>query len=210
VEASSQAAGLLNGDYFDVVELDGGNLGIAVADASGKGTPAALLMSNIQATVRALAGQAPWDLCGTLNWSVHRNAARAKFATFFYGALDAARGRLTYANAGHCAPVLLRSNGEIERLYPTGTVLGLFPDAHYEPAAIKLATGDRLLLYSDGITEAENENDEQFGEERLCGIARSVRGGTAAEIRDRVFEAVGAFSKGPARDDATLVTIAAM
>jgi sigma-B regulation protein RsbU (phosphoserine phosphatase) len=162
IAASSQPARDLSGDYFDVLHLDQGGpgegkLAISIADAIGKGAPAALLMSNVQATVRALASPSlqPRELAAKLNQSVLRNTTRGKFVTFFYGVLDSRAGTLTYTNAGHCAPVLIGPGGEVTRLDTGGAVLGVFSEWSYQQAEIALPPGSRLLLFTDGITDAE-------------------------------------------------------
>jgi sigma-B regulation protein RsbU (phosphoserine phosphatase) len=200
----------LNGDYFDVLELSAGRLGIAIADVVGKGVPAALLMSNVQATVRALAADAvtPGALVGKLNASVHRNTTPGKFVTFFYCVVDRNAGRLAYTNAGHCAPLLVRADGETVRLDAGGAVLGVFPDWPFEQAEVALAPGDRLVLFTDGVTEASNARDEEFGEERLAELVLALRDRGAHELKSRILQTVSSFTGGRSQDDATLVVVA--
>jgi sigma-B regulation protein RsbU (phosphoserine phosphatase) len=202
----------VSGDYFDVLQLGEDKLALSIADAIGKGVPAALLMSNVQATVRALAAPStqPQELASKVNRSIVRNTARGKFVTFFYGVVDARSGTLTYTNAGHCAPILVRSNGEVNRLETGGAVLGVFSEWSYEQAEVALKPGDRLLLFTDGITEAENSSEEEFGEERLVKLAAALREQDAAAMKDRVLQIVAEFTGGIFQDDATLMVIAAV
>jgi sigma-B regulation protein RsbU (phosphoserine phosphatase) len=217
IAAASKPARTLSGDYFDVLDLSQGDLGdgrlaISVGDVIGKGVPAALLMSNVQATVRALAtpSMQPAELAAKLNQSILRNTTRGKFVTFFYGVVDSRAGTLTYTNAGHCAPVLIRSSGEVARLETGGAVLGVFSEWSYEQAQIALTPGDRLLLFTDGVTDAENSVEEEFGEERLVKLAVALRELDAAGIKDRILENVAEFTGGNFEDDATLVVVAAV
>lgn len=205
IAATSRPARTLSGDYFDVIELDGGRLALSIADVIGKGVPAALLMSNVQASVRALAGASlsPAELAARLNASVHRSSTPGKFVTFFYGVLDG--GRLTYVNAGHCAPLLIRASGAVERLEAGGAVLGVFSEWPYQDAAVTLAPGDRLVLYTDGITEAADAAQQEFGEDRLIELARS---GSPSGSSRRIFDALDGFTSGRAADDATLLVLA--
>ncbi|HVP45490.1 MAG TPA: SpoIIE family protein phosphatase [Bryobacteraceae bacterium] len=210
IATTTQPVRTLSGDYFDVLSLGESKLGIAIADVIGKGVPAALLMSNVQASVRALAEEArhPGELTRRLNRSVCRNTTPGKFVTFCYCAVDMSTRRVSYTNAGHCAPVLVRANGEIERLEAGGAVLGVFPEWPYEQGEVSLAPGDRLLLFTDGITEASNARDEEFGEERLAQLASALRDRGAHELKNRILQAVSIFTGGRAQDDATLVIVA--
>jgi phosphoserine phosphatase RsbU/P len=212
IAAASRAAGSLSGDYFDVLDLGDGKAALAIADVIGKGVPAALLMSNLQATVRAVATPftQPSELTARLNHSILRNTTRGKFVTFFYGVLDSRTATFTYTNAGHGAPMVIRSSGEVARLEACGAVLGVFSEWSYEQAEVTLAPGDRLLLFTDGITEAANSIEEEFGEERLEELAVALRERDAAEIKDRILENVAAFTAGSKQDDATLLVLAAL
>jgi phosphoserine phosphatase RsbU/P len=208
IAAASQPLRTLSGDYFDVLEPAPHTLALSIADVTGKGVPAALLMSNVQATVRALAAESPAALAEKLNGSLVRNTSPGKFVTFFHGRIDAAARTLTYANAGHCAPILLRASGEARRLDAGGAVLGVFPEWRFQQTEIALAAGDRLVLFTDGISEASNARDEEFGEDRLVELIRALRDRGAHELKDRILQAVANFTGGRAQDDATLVVVA--
>jgi len=200
----------VSGDYFDVLKFGEDQVALCIADVVGKGMPAALLMSNVQAAVKAFAseGVAPQELCEKVNRVVCRNIAANKFITFFYGLLDASRKRLRYANAGHNAPILVRRDGTSTRLAEGGAVLGVFPDWSYEQGEVGLETGDRVLLFTDGVTEVRNAAGEEFGEERLIGVLTQHRRLGAAQLRQQVMGAVAEFSSGNFQDDVTLIVMA--
>ena len=210
VAARWQPSRIVAGDYYDVLRLDDGRIGLCIADAAGKGMPAALMMSNLQAAVRALAppAPAPSDLCRQLNDILSGSVAAGKYISFFYADLDPRTGALRYCNAGHNRPLLLRADGSAERLAEGGSVLGAFPDRSYEEAAVEIAPGDRLLMYTDGVTEAENPGGEEFGEERLLEVLRANAAADAEAIDRAIVDAVNAFSPGELRDDATLLVLA--
>jgi hypothetical protein len=169
-----QPSATVGGDYYDVIDLGGDRFGLCIADATGKGMPAALLMSNLQAAVRALAPgtDSPAELCRLINEILCGSGSASAFVSFFYGVLEARNGSLRYSNAGHNHPILLRRDGAVERLGVGGLVLGAFPDREYGEAELRFAPGDRLLLFTDGITEAWRADEEMFGEERLLDVLR--------------------------------------
>lgn len=201
-----QPARAVGGDYFDVIRLDDMRLGICIGDVSGKGITAALLMANLQAAFRAYAtaDAKPSEVCGKLNEFVCGNVAPGKFITFFYAILDARNHTLTYENAGHCAGLLVTNNGQTEQLRGQGGVLGVQPEWTYADSTLALAPGDRLLFFTDGVTEAENQKEEEFGYQ---GIAAAAGTGpsSAAELKCRIMRAVEEFCHGEFRDDVTLV-----
>jgi sigma-B regulation protein RsbU (phosphoserine phosphatase) len=206
--AGCQPARMVGGDYFDAIRLGGARAAIAIGDVSGKGMAAALLMSNLQAIVRAFApgGLAPHELCAKANQLIAGNVAPGKYITFFYAIVDTARMTLDYCNAGHNPPILRRRDGAIERLGEGGPVLGVLPGATYAAGAAELRSGDCLVLYTDGISEAFNAADEEFGEERLIG-ALDQPAGRAEESRQRIMAAVTKFSNGNFHDDATMMIV---
>jgi phosphoserine phosphatase RsbU/P len=208
---SWQPASGVGGDCFDAIRFGEARLGISIADVVGKGIPAALLMSNLQAAVRAFASDVvePRELCHQVNRILCGNIAEGRFISFFYALLDAGTGTLTYTNAGHYLPMLIRTDGSIERLGVGGPVLGVIADADYEQSQTTLAAGDRLVLFTDGLTEARSADDEEFGEQRLLDAAIEHRGCSAPALQARLAEAVAAFSSGRLRDDATLMVLAA-
>ena len=208
---SWQPASGVGGDCFDTIRFGDARLAISIADVVGKGIPAALLMSNLQAAVRAFASEVvdPRELCHQVNRILCGNIAEGRFISFFYALLDAATSTLTYTNAGHYLPMLIRGDGSIDRLGVGGPVLGVIADAEYEQAHVALASGDRLVLYTDGLTEARNAEDEEFGEQRLLDSALEHRCCSAPALQARLADAVAAFSGGHLQDDATLMVLAA-
>ncbi|MGH9670945.1 MAG: PP2C family protein-serine/threonine phosphatase, partial [Terriglobales bacterium] len=204
-----QPARTVGGDYYDVFPLSETELALIVADVSGKGMPAALLMSNLQATVKAYATvePSPKDLCGKVNRAVCKSITIGKFITFFYAVLDPAGRRLTYTNAGHNAPLLARQDGACLRLDAGGAVLGVFPDGSYESACLDLRSGDRLVLFTDGITEAADSSGQELGEERLIALLRENVTASATELRDAIMQGVRQFCREDFADDATLLTV---
>jgi phosphoserine phosphatase RsbU/P len=171
-----EPARIVGGDYFDVIKLSEQKLGICIADVVGKGVPAALFMANVQATVRAYASDsvAPAWLCGRVNSVVCTNIAAEKFGTLFYGILDAKQKTMQYTSAGHPRPILKNAIGEVTQLDNGGAVLGVFPNWKYGDSVMQLAPGDRLVLFTDGITEAAKANGEQFGEEGLIQVVKRL------------------------------------
>jgi sigma-B regulation protein RsbU (phosphoserine phosphatase) len=205
---SWQPANGVGGDCFDTLQF-GQGLGISIADIAGKGLPAALLMSNLQAAVRAFAQEtaAPSSICGSVNRLLCRNMAAGRFATFCYARVDATGRRIVYANAGHNPPLLIRSDGTCERLTDGGTVLGVFPETAYDQGELALGSGDRLLFYTDGITEARNAAGDEYEESGLVKAALAVRDRGVEAMKDAILADVTAFSGGHFDDDATLIVV---
>jgi sigma-B regulation protein RsbU (phosphoserine phosphatase) len=205
-----QSARVVSGDYFDVLPFDEDTRGLCIADVAGKGMPAALLMSNLQAAVRGLASASlpPEDLCVRLNALLCRNMASDRFVTLFYAQLDGPAGRLRYVSAGHNAPFVVHEDGSHERLREGGGVLGVFANQTYRPGAAQLRRGDRVVMYTDGVTEASNARDEEFGEGRLLGVLEENRRLSAGKIQEEILRAAAEFSDGSWHDDATVVVLA--
>jgi serine phosphatase RsbU (regulator of sigma subunit) len=196
--AVSVPARRIGGDYYDFVELRDRGIGIALADVSGKGVAAALIMSVVQASLRIISSEGdvpPPRLVARMNEFVYRSTPGNKYATFFYAQLDVQRRQLRYVNAGHNAPYLLRAgrrstadsgSPEIEQLSVGGTVVGMFPEMVYEEATVELCPGDVLLAFTDGVPEAHNPENEEFGEERLQLLLRQAAYLPANEISARI------------------------
>lgn len=201
----------IGGDYFDVLQLGSENFAFCIADVAGKGIAAALLMSNLQATVRNLAAQhlQPAELTERVNRFIRNNTAPDRFITFFYAAFNTASRELVYTNAGHNAPMRITRGGAIARLGCGGQAMGISSKQAYEQEALELSGGDRLILFTDGITEAADSRDaEEFGEERLLEILRESRALNAAEIQSSVLARVAKFTGDKFQDDATLIVLA--
>ena len=204
-----QPAQVVGGDYFDVLDF-GGHAGICIADVSGKGVAAALLMSNLQAAVKANAAAAtdPKYLCDRVNRFICESAKPGKFITFFYARLDCARRTLTYTNAGHNAPILVHADGSSEALQQGGMVLGAVSDYTFEQGELALRSGDRLVFFTDGISEARNAAGEEFGEERILAMVREGRSASVEDLQSRLMAAVTAHCDDNFEDDATLIVLA--
>jgi phosphoserine phosphatase RsbU/P len=211
IASSWQPASGVGGDCFDALSFGQNRLALSIADVVGKGIPAALLMSNLQAAVRAFATDAaqPSELCQQVNRILCGHIAEGRFISFFYCVVDADLGTLTFSNAGHYAPILVRANGDVERLDSGGAVLGIFPDGGYEQGRVTVGCGDRLILFTDGIPEARNAQDLEFGEEQLIALAVENRVCSAPALQARLAQAVADFTGGRFQDDATLIVMAA-
>src|SRR5882724_1072925 len=210
IASAWQSARLVGGDYFDILPLDEKTLGICIADVAGKGMPAALLMSNLQAAVRGLSSPSlpPNLLCSRLNSIVYRNTESDRFITFFYAHLDGRARRLVYVNAGHNAPFVVRADGSHERLREGGAVLGVFDSRNYESGSAQLAPGDRVILFTDGVTEACSPAGEEFGEARLLRLLEDHRNLSADDLQAKILATVAEFSGSRWQDDATLLVLA--
>jgi phosphoserine phosphatase RsbU/P len=204
-----QPAHDVSGDYLAAFKLNESHAALCVADVAGKGFPAALLMSNMQAALTSLAAEnfAPSELCAKLNRIMCGNTPLRKFITCFYGDLDVSNRKLTFTNAGHNPPMLMRASGECVRLDEGGPVIGAFCESRYNQQEIQLREGDKLLLFTDGVTEARDASGEEFGEHRLQECLRSYRGSNAAELRTMILNEVNHFCAGDFEDDATLMAV---
>jgi sigma-B regulation protein RsbU (phosphoserine phosphatase) len=210
VAGAWRPAQTVSGDYFDVHRLSDHRLAICIADVVGKGVSAALLMANVQAAVRAFASdsETPASICSRVNRLLCENIATGKFVTFLYGILDCQTNIFQYCNAGHLLPILI-SSGSVRVPEQGGAVLGVFPDWKYEDASLELKPGDRLLLFTDGITEACNADGQQFEEESIATFAKTNSTLAAGELTSQLLEKVTAFCGTQLQDDATLLVIAA-
>ena len=210
----------VGGDYYDFLALPKGNLGIAIGDVSGKGIAAALMMASLQASLRSEATRAPENLAAAvanINRLVYEASSSNRYATFFYGQYDPVRGRFDYVNAGHNSPMLfhrIAGSESLARLEPGGTVIGLLEHAQYEQGSVKLSPGDVLVAYTDGISEAMNLDDEEWGEDRMVAtINDAIQEGqccSAQQLLERLFDEATRFAgAAPQHDDMTLVVLRA-
>lgn len=214
--AACRPARMVSGDYYDYLNLEAPKLALAIGDVAGKGISAALLMATVQSSMRAqlravreaaqeTAGLSPAVLVSRLNQQLHAYTSPEKYSTFYFAVYDDVTGLLTYTNAGHLPPMLVRG-GEVTRLEVTGTIIGAFPFARYEESRLQLAPGDLLVCFTDGITEPENEYGEMFGEERLVELLLRQAGSEGEEVIESVMEAVQHWTGSPElQDDMTML-----
>jgi len=198
----------VGGDYYDFLELGPGRLGFVMADIAGKGISGALLMANLQANLRSQYAVALEDLprlLQSVNRLFYENTSMESYATLFFADYDDASRRLRYANCGHNPPILLRSAGKVERLTATTTVLGLFKDWECPVREVILESGDTLVVYTDGVTEAANAGGEEFGDGRLIEIAQTCQSVPPRALLETISAAALSFSGGEQADDLTLV-----
>lgn len=214
INARNLPAGDVGGDSYDVVSLDERRVLLSLGDVSGKGASAALLMANAQAIIRSqfsVGGAADHHL-GTLvqgvseylaQWSAHD-----KYITLFLGTLDTENHRLDYVNAGHNPPLICRAGGSLDKLEVGGIPMGMFPDMTYETGSISLEPGERLVIFTDGVTELFNEEDEEFGDERLEEFVRSNCSCNSIEFTSLLYDTLEKYrgSRTPS-DDITLLTV---
>lgn len=200
----------VGGDYYDFVPVDPYRLGIAVGDVSGKGIGAALLMASLRAAFRAEvhSGYRIEDMAFKINDFVYHSSAKSSFITFFYAEIDRNREEVLYVNAGHNPPLLLRTDGSLERLESTGFCLGMFPGVAFEAKSVRMKEGDIALLYSDGIPDSRNADNVEYSLDRLVSLLRSLAHLSGAEIVAAIAEDAKSFI-GDARqfDDQTLVVV---
>jgi len=197
----------VGGDYYDYLPFSAGRLGLVIADVSGKGIPAALLMAGLQASVRsvALPGVPPCEVNRKLNGLLHQSTSDSRYATFFFATYDAGSRQLTYSNAGHYPPLLVRGDSAT-RLSDGGPPIGILGKSKYGEGTKSMGAGDLLALYTDGIVEAPNHHDEEFGEDRLVRILMQHRNETLDDVVRAVMDELGQWSEGmPRHDDVTLV-----
>lgn len=200
----------VGGDYYDFIGKSDGRFVVALGDVSGKGTGAALLMSSVHAAVRAHTRTrlSASEVVSEINHYICDNSPANRYVTLFYSELDPMTHQLTYINAGHNPPILVRASGEVTRLDIGGFPVGITPAAEYREGWIELAPGEVLVIYSDGATESQNEAGEEFDEERMIEVVCKNRHRSAAGIRDRIDEALAKFvGKAKAVDDLTLVIV---
>ena len=212
IAASSQPFRVVGGDYYDVVRIGDTQTALAIGDVAGKGLPAALLMSNVQAALRPLmlGRTEPQELCRRLNQTLCDVTLVGKFVSFFYCVLDADARRLTYCNAGHNPPLLIRVGGKVEALTSGDAVLGLFPEWRFSQRTVELNPGDALVLFTDGVAEACGRSGEPFGEERLVRVAQQNRDLGAERLHGVILAAASEHCEGHFQDDVSLVVLQAV
>jgi serine phosphatase RsbU (regulator of sigma subunit) len=210
VAGKSVPAQVVGGDYFDFIPTDDHRTAICLGDVSGKGLPASLLMANVQATLRGqtLLNVPPKVCIQRANKLLYLSTSPEKFVTLFYAILDPKLHQLAFSNAGHDNPFLLATDGRTQRLRTGGVVLSILEDFPYEEETVSIGPGDVLVIYSDGITEAANPAEVQFGEERLARVIQDHRQEGAASLMECIITEVNAFAAGRAQaDDMTLVVV---
>lgn len=200
----------LGGDCYDFVPLRHHRLALAVADASGKGLAAALMISNVQSSVRtaaAFAGNDAAAVVAGVNRQLHAASLADRYATLFYGVFDGTTRTLRYVNAGHNPPVVIRRDGSLDWLEAGGLPVGIFPDSTYEQGAVQLHAGDLIVAYTDGLVEAVNPAGDQWGVDGLLMAAKKSSAHCADDVVDAIFAAMDEFSRGSQSDDATVVAV---
>jgi len=210
IAGKSISAKEVGGDYYDFIPIDSTRNAICLGDISGKGMPAAMLMANLQATLRgqALFTSSAGECLTRANKLLYRSTDLQKFATLFYCILDSSKDILHFSNAGHEPPFLINSDKKVIRLTKGGTVLGFMEDYQFEEDSVKLKSGDTIIIYSDGTTDAQNEQSKEFGEKRLLSILKDSTSLEAEKIIEKVFDAVKAFVQKTSQfDDITIVVI---
>ena len=200
----------VGGDYYDFIRIEERSLAFCIADISGKGIPAAILMANLQASLRGQAklNKSCKDCVSFTNDILFHNTASNKFATLFYAILDNATNEITYCNAGHNEPYLFSKEGKMTKLAASGLVVGVIPSYPFEETKISIQPDELLILYSDGITEAMNANEEEFGENRLYDVIIKNKNESAEKLIEIIFNEVRNFTGNtPQMDDITLIVI---
>jgi len=199
----------IGGDFFEYFDLPGGKIGFALADVAGKGPPAAIMAAMMQGILSSAVGpeRGPAATLERVNRALAERTVETRFATLFYGVLDPEGGLVT-CNAGHNPPILLGVNGSIRRLEKGGLLVGPFREASYEEETLALSAGESLVLFSDGVTDAEAPGGEQFGEERLLPCLHGASGVSSEEVVDRILNSVRAFAGDhPPADDITVLVV---
>ncbi|MFY9745155.1 MAG: PP2C family protein-serine/threonine phosphatase [Acidobacteriaceae bacterium] len=199
----------VSGDYFDVFPLTDDKMALCIADVSGKGMAAVMLMSELHDAVRKFAPEAtsPAELCTQVNQALCRPGAQTRYVTMFYGVLERGNGQLRYESAGHCLPLLVRSDGSVELLAGFSGVIGIFSHWLYQNQEKQLRSGDCLLLVTDGLLQAEGRRHEEFGYQRLIATVQNGRTLGAVGLRQEILTAVTKFCGGKLQDDASLIVV---
>ena len=197
----------IGGDYYDFLELEGGAMGFVLADVSGKGIPAALLMANLQGSFRSQTSADPCAVMNHVNTLFYRSTPPEHFASAFLGVYDSRRRWLRFANCGHPPGLLVRVSGEVERLETTARVLGVGEGLDSEEGGVPLSPGDLVVLYSDGISEAGIESGPEFGDARIEHILKDRRNAEVGELIGGIAKAAEDYASGSQMDDMTLVGV---
>jgi phosphoserine phosphatase RsbU/P len=208
--ASCRQMRALGGDCYNFSCRTDGRLAMLVGDASGKGVAAALMMASVQASLQTAAvftGDNLVSLLHVVNAQACASSLADRYATLFYAVLDRAASTLRYVNAGHNPPVVLRRDASVERLEPSGAPVGLFPDAIWQERVVQLQPGDRVIAYTDGVTEAANASGEEWGVEGLVQGAQGSEVESAEEVVRSILDSMDAFSGGVQTDDATVAAL---
>jgi len=214
IAATNISSKQVGGDYYDVITVGDSRYVLAIGDVSGKGTPASLLMANLQATIRALVplGLSMSELTKRVNDLIFESTSSDRFITFFWGMFDSANKSFTYVNAGHNPPYLLHPDGRADRLEKGGMILGIMPSMiPYEEETVQLQSGDLLVLFTDGVSEAMNRNVEEYGEARLEEVLKNSQAKSAREVLDAIQRDVKTYcGDQPQSDDITLLVLKAL
>ena len=210
ISGDSRAMRYVGGDYCHLTPLTASKFAVSIADVAGKGVPGALLTASLRGLEKSIVAHDvhPQQLCSSLNEALSEIMPIGKFVSFFFAVLDAESRMLCYSNAGHNPPILVRDDGSVVELRVGGGVLGLFSDWTYEQSQVKLESGDRLVLYTDGITEVESPENEEFGTDRVKEIVVRNRTASAEQIQRNLMQAVSDHCHEKFQDDATVVVIA--
>lgn len=210
IAAITKPMRFVGGDYYNVVRINENETVLCIADVAGKGMPAALLMSSLQAALKPLMWQnlPPREVCQRLNRTLCEITPLGKFTSFFYGVLSSREHRLTYCNAGHNPPILVDRNNSIAELNAAGAVLGCFPDWVFEQSEIELKRGDKLLLFTDGFVEASDADGEPFGEWRIGRIIQENPSHDAGQLLDELIQR--ASESCGFQDDASAIVVRAI
>ena len=209
ISATTRPVHFIGGDYYNVLRISDTHTALCIADVAGKGLPGALLMANLQAALRPLIRDnvQPRELCSRLNRQLCDIMPGNKFISFFYGVLDSNQNLLTYCNAGHNPPLLVRLDGSTRELTSSGAILGQFPNWHYAQMHVSLDHGDILLLFTDGVPEAQSLDGEPFGEQRLLQHAREIQTSDATALQQALLGKVSKHCGNDFQDDATMIVL---
>ena len=211
IAASMNAAKDVGGDFYDFFRIDEERIGFVIADVSGKGVPAAIFMAVSRTLIRAtgIRGVSPAECINYSNALLEKESVNNMFVTVFYGIYNIMTGEIRYTNAGHNPPYVLKQNGSLERFPVSGDMaIGIFGDFEYSEASLQLEHGDTLLLYTDGVTEAINPSEEEYGEERLCKVLSQCSQFNCQQIIDAVKADVKTYADGAEQsDDITLLAL---